>query len=150
MNAVSIPQPYAAALLAGQGPVEHPSWWTDHRGPLLIHAGKRGTGNAPLAEGLACNALLGVVDLVACVRKEHRGADPDEVGYYWVLANPRAFATPFPYNGKLGMFQVADQLVDAALAGVPPAVAGRCPRQPAGGHPARRPGQPKRVGKETA
>jgi hypothetical protein len=90
------------------------------------------------------------MDLVACVRREHHGADPDEVGYYWVLANPRVFATPFPYNGKRGMFQVADQLVAAALAGVLPIVAGRCPRQPAGGHPTGTPGQPKRVGRETA
>jgi hypothetical protein len=150
MNAISIPQPYAAALLAVQGPVEHPSWWTDHRGPLLIHAGKRGPGNAPLAGGLVCNALLGVMDLVACVQKEHRGADPDEASYYWVLANPRAFATPYPYKGKQGMFQVADRLVDAALAGAPPAVAGQDPREPAGGAPTRRPGRPKRAGKETA
>jgi hypothetical protein len=102
-----------------------------------------------LAGGLVSNALLGVIDLVACVRKEHRGADPDEVGYYWVLANPRPFATPFPYNGKRGMFQVADRLVDAVLSGAPPAVAGQCLQPSAGSNRTRRPGRPKRVGKET-
>ena len=127
MNAVSIPQPHAAALLAGPGPVEHPSWWTNHRGPLLIHAGKRVAGNAPPPRDLVCNALLGVVDLVACVRKDHRGADPDEAAYFWVLANPRVFATPYPHNGKPGMLHVADQLVAAALAGVPPRDGGGVP-----------------------
>jgi hypothetical protein len=112
LNAVSIPQPHAAALLAGPGPVEYPAWRTDHRGPLLIHAAKQ-EGKGSAAAGLAYSALLGVVDLVDCVQDAGRG---DEAGYRWVLANPRVFATPVPHNGKQGMFYVSDAAVADALA----------------------------------
>ena len=127
MKVVTLRQPEATAVVLG---VVKQLWRGRslvYRGPLLIHAGKRVAGNAPPPRDLVCNALLGVVDLVACVRKDHRGADPDEAAYFWVLANPRVFATPYPYNGKPGMFQVADQVVAAALAGVPPRDGGGVP-----------------------
>jgi hypothetical protein len=112
MHAVSVPQPDASALLTGPGSVEYPAWKTGYRGLLLIHAAKaEGRGSA--AAGLVCNALLGVVDLVDCVRDDRQG---DEAGYRWVLANPRVFADPVHHNGKVGMFDVSDELVAAALA----------------------------------
>jgi hypothetical protein len=66
---MSIPQPAAAALLAGQEPVKPLAWRTDHRGPLLIHAAKRerGKGSEGPATGAVCNAVIGVVDLADCV-----------------------------------------------------------------------------------
>jgi hypothetical protein len=64
---------------------------------------------------MACNALVGVVELVDCIASEHRGADPDEVEYHWVLANPGVFAHPLPFIGRLGLFLVGDEVVAAAL-----------------------------------
>ena len=118
MLAVSVQYPQAAAILAALGPVPYRFWQTDHRGPLLIHAGRCKAGGAfpRWVEGLAYNAILGVVELTDCVRYDHPGADPDEAGYHWVLAGPRAFASPLPSNGRHGLFQVADAAVADALA----------------------------------
>jgi hypothetical protein len=118
MNAVSIRQPDAAALLAEQEPVSYAGWQTSHRGPLLIHAAKRHTGKDLIHQvpGLVYNAVIGVVDLADCVKDDRHGADPDEVGYIWVLTNPRVFARPFHVNGKVGLFQVSDNSVASELA----------------------------------
>jgi hypothetical protein len=118
LNAVSIQQPDAAALLAEQAPVNYAGWQTSHRGPLLIHAAKRHTGkdSAHEAPGLVYNAVIGVVDLADCVKDDDLGADPDEVGYHWVLTNLRVFACPLHVNGKVGLFQVSDNSVASELA----------------------------------
>jgi hypothetical protein len=118
MQAVSVPQPHASALLTG--PAEYPAWNTGYRGLLLIHAAKpEGKGSAGR---LAHNAFIGVVDLVDCVRDERRDdRRGDEAGYRWVLTNPRVFATPVPHNGRLaGLFQVSDEAVADALATAEP------------------------------
>jgi hypothetical protein len=118
MNAVSIRQPDAAALLSEQEPVNYAGWQTSHRGPLLIHAAKRQTGKvlSHPTPGLVYNAVIGVVDLADCVKDDHLGFDPDEVGYRWVLTNPRVFARPLHVNGKVGLFQVSDNSVASELA----------------------------------
>jgi hypothetical protein len=95
--------------------VEYPAWRTDYRGPLLIHAAKRDGKGSP--EGLACNAIIGVVDLVDCIQDDRPGdRQGDEARYRWLLANPRVFVAPVPHNGKVGMFSVSDDIVAAALA----------------------------------
>ena len=125
MQAVTIAQPLASAVLVRPGPFEHPGWRTDYRGPLLIHAAARGgrrevrrtaVGEIGLSADTEYSALLGVVDLVDCLASGGVDGDPDEVGYVWVLANPRAFAHAIPYTGRLGLFGVADEAVALALA----------------------------------
>jgi len=114
VRAVTIRQPGAAAVFARPGPFQLPAWRTDHRGPLLIHAGKRGRGDPPDGPGsrTAYAALLGVVDLVDCVTV---GA-ADETGYVWVLANPRRFAHPVPHAERgVGLFDVPAVLVAGVL-----------------------------------
>jgi hypothetical protein len=118
MFAVSVEQPQAAAILAALRPATYRFWQTDYRGPLLIHAARRKAGPASpeWVEGLAYNAILGVVELADCLRDDHPGADPDEASYHWVLTDPRAFASPLPYIGRQGLFQIADAAVAGALA----------------------------------
>ncbi len=118
MRAVSIRQPHAATLLTPPGPFEQVGWWTDYRGPLLIHAATRGAGDPPAGRGVSVTygALLGVVDLVDCVQQGRPDGGIDEIGYVWVLANPRPFSRPVPYPGRLGLFEVADTVVAGALA----------------------------------
>ncbi len=122
MYAVTIRQPQAAAVLARPGPFEHRGWETDYRGPLLIHAARWAAGDPPVgrSDGPAYGALLGVVELVDCIVNGRAGGDPDEVGYVWVLANPRTFTSPVPYGGRMGLFLVADAVVAGVLAGLAP------------------------------
>jgi hypothetical protein len=122
--AVTIRQPQAAAVLAGAGPYEFPGWRTDHRGPLLIHAAKRGPGDAPAgrADSPVFGALIGVVHLADCVTTDRAGGGPDEVGYAWVLESPRAFPVPIPYVGRLGLFNVPVEAVAEAMARLRPPV----------------------------
>ena len=102
MNAVSIRQPDAAALLAEQEPASYAGWQTSHRGPLLIHAAKRHPGMdlSHQAPGLVYNPLIGVADLADCVQDDHLGADPDEVGYLWVLTSPVSSPAPSTYTAR--------------------------------------------------
>ena len=117
MYAISIEQPHAATILTGPPPFHYRSWRTDHRGLLLIHVRKPKTPRdlPASARGMACNALVGVVELVDCIESGHPGADPDEVEYLWVLAKPRVFVRPLPYIGRQGLFMVSDEVVAAAL-----------------------------------
>jgi len=118
LPAVSIRQPQASALVAQSGPFEHPAWETEYRGPLLIHAAKRGPGDPPpgRSDSPAYGALVGLVELVDCIRTERDGGGPDEIGYVWVLSHVRAFASPVPYVGRLGLFDVPQAVVAGALA----------------------------------
>ena len=118
MPALSIRQPAAAALVAPPGPFELPGWETDYRGPLLIHASSRGErrparrpGRAP---GVRCPDRPGGPDGLRRHRTHRRR--PDEVGYVWVFANPRPFAHPVPYTGRMGMFHVSEEVVADSLA----------------------------------
>jgi hypothetical protein len=117
LPAVSIRQPQASALVDCPGPFEHPAWETEYRGQLLIHAAKRGAGDPPVgrSDSPAYGALVGVVDLVDCIRTERDGGGPDEVGFVWVLTNARSFSVPVPYVGRLGLFDVPHAVVAGAL-----------------------------------
>jgi len=115
MRAVTIRQPRAGAMFAGPGPFPLPCWWTSHRGPLLIHAAKRVSGDAAAdpAGPPAFGVLLGVVELADCVET----GKADEAGFVWVLTNPRAFARAVPHPGRgIGLFKVPDAVVASALA----------------------------------
>ena len=117
MYAISIEQSYATEILARLRPWPCRFWQTDHRGLLLIHArtpkiAKRVSSSY---QGSRANALVGVVDLVDCITPTRPGNDPDEVEYHWLLANPRTFAKPLPYAGRLGLFLVSERVVAAAM-----------------------------------
>src|SRR5262245_5741551 len=112
MLALSIRQPFAAAIFAGLKPLEYRTWPTEHRGPLLIHASARRPSPADLEDfpdlegaDLPTRVLLGVVQLVDCELGMEALLDGGKVisdpEYWWHLANPRAFAVPIPYKGRL-------------------------------------------------
>lgn len=117
MYAISLEQSQATEILARLRPWPCRFWQTDHRGLLLIHARtpKRVKGVSASYQGSRANALVGVVDLMDCITSTRPGDDPDEVEYHWLLANPRTFAQPLPYGGRLGLFLVSENVVDAAL-----------------------------------
>src|SRR5580704_17656926 len=102
MKALSIHQPWAWAILHAGKTVENRTWPTRYRGPLLIHASKARSSYdrgaqidwaqaygvaSPPWEGLVVGALVGVVDLVECLRASQGTANPLVEGpVCWVLS----------------------------------------------------------------
>ncbi len=113
------------------------SWKTQHRGPLLIHAGLRFPEEARalcqlnpirdlLAKGgyqfpsdLPLGALLGSVRLDDCLPAEQvLFESPDDVTlplgdcrpgqWAWQMSCPERWSAPVPYQGKLGLFEIVD------------------------------------------
>lgn len=127
MRTLSVQQPWAYAIVHGTKRVENRAWYTDYRGPLLIHAGKTyQTGveyeihaDSPEVdiEGMRRStrgAVVGVCQIVACVRAH--AVAPDQriwAGGPWcfVLEDVRALAIPIPFRGQLGFFDVPDSLL---------------------------------------
>lgn len=131
MRAVSVHQPWAWAILHAGKVFENRTWRTRHRGPLLIHASKSTSGlghwhaeewegqfgcELPRRADLAFRALVGIVDVIDCVRiedvpRDHPGRRWAEGPWCWVLANPRPFAEPIPYRGRQLLFEVPDEVL---------------------------------------
>ncbi len=142
MRCLTVCEPYALAISWGVKHVENRTWPTNHRGPLLIHAGKSKDWLDTLSaaesdELLACcrknnitdldaelrfGQIVGVVDVVACVTMQHvREHDRTGTAWHsgpwcWVLANARRFSVGIPYLGSQGLFNVPDGLVERSLA----------------------------------
>ncbi len=128
MKALSIRQPWAWLILnaehyAQPKRIENRTWRAKHRGPLLIHAagqydheGHRAILKArpdlvhviPTEDLIGRGGLVGVVEMVDCVDESN---SPWFIGPHgFVLARPASF--PFiPMPGKLGLFDVAEELV---------------------------------------
>jgi len=125
MQALSIKQPWAWAILAGHKRVENRTWTTDYRGPLAIHAGLQEDpeGYRLLAElgidvpdDLPRGAILGTVDLLGVVRvpdcpmlldTHDLADDPFATGpFCWILGSPQALTVPITCRGRLGLFEV--------------------------------------------
>jgi len=83
LMALSVCQPWAWLIVNGLKNVAHRSWWTRHRGPLLIHASQSTTsitfdvldeltdefGIKILPHEFQVGGIVGVVDVVDCVEK---------------------------------------------------------------------------------
>jgi hypothetical protein len=112
MKTLSIQQPWAWAILHAGKDIENRNWYTNIRGRVLIHAGKRldqegldylrfaGIKTPPTFE---LGGIVGSVEIVDCVRKS------DSKWFYglfgFVLKDPR----PLPFmavRGQLGFFEV--------------------------------------------
>jgi hypothetical protein len=77
---------------------------------------ERYPGELPAWEDLTKGAVLGVVDLVDCLKigDPKLPASPWVEGpWCFVLAYPRPFATPIPFSGALNLFEVSDHYLPA-------------------------------------
>ncbi len=154
MKALSIRQPWAELILQGRKTIELRTWNTSYRGQVVIHAGQqvkeehcRAYGLDP--EELVRGALVGTVEIVDVIAfnedsynahaSEHLrlGKWPGDV-LGWRLANPVRFETPIPMRGRLGLFDVPEEVLQGAsvpayLAPLPtpkPQPAGYDPQKP--------------------
>lgn len=134
MKALSLSRPWTTFVLRHGKNVENRTWTTAYRGPLVIHgaqswdasAGLWATAHvgrtAVLTRGSADHptGLLGIVELTSMCLAGLRGercdcgpwAMPEQA--HWRLADPRPFAEPVPYRGRLGLWTVPDELVPLA------------------------------------
>lgn len=110
MKAITIKQPWAWAIVFDEKDIENRSWYTNYRGPLLIHAGAGYRADVSLPKGrqapprdeLDFSAILGVVDLVDVVERSRSPWFTGEYGF--VLKNRRALSKPIPCKGKLRLW----------------------------------------------
>ena len=134
MRCISLWQPWASAVALGLKTIETRHWSTRYSGPLAIHAAKRWTADvredaATLAAAYDARlatpplgVIVAVARLVRCEQTERilaRGISPmeEDFGNYgpgrfgWILDDVRAFATPIPFRGAQGLFDVPDDLI---------------------------------------
>ena len=129
IQALSVKQPWAYAILRLGKNVENRTWWTPYRGDLVIHAPKTrddrhsyhaireimqaGMGIPAWHEDellQELGAIVGVVELVDVVQR-HQGSrwaeTPDRLGrpYHWLLRNPRVLPEPIPARGFQGLWE---------------------------------------------
>lgn len=120
VKCLSIKQPYAWLIMAGYKDVENRTWRTHYRGPLLVHAGLTFAKNVafggesgiflpPDFFGFARGAVIGRVDLIDCVMG-HQSRWAATGCYHWVMSQPVLFDSPIPYKGRLGLFEVPDEI----------------------------------------
>ena len=130
MKALVIRQPWADLVVDGHKDVENRSWSTAYRGPILILAGKArdkqaswDAGALALRQGIATpaptvfGAIIGVVDLVDITEGACASKWAEAGKRHWRIANARRFASPIAYTGRLGLFDVPDDVGAAALKG---------------------------------
>lgn len=124
MKCLAVQQPFAHLLGSGAKRIENRTWGTSYRGPVLIHASKAQPSrecldrwfNLPVT--LPLGAIVAVVELVDVVRpggyRRHEfERDPHaEPGFvWWVFEQARALTEPIPMQGRLGLYDVPDQVL---------------------------------------
>lgn len=125
MKALSIQQPWPYAIFHLGKNVENRTWQLRMQVPFdcLIHAGKTfdlDSLQVLAAQGYAIQrsecvqgALLGLVTITGCIVRPRTEAE-----HLWfcgpfgfTLANARLFEKPIPFKGRLGFFDVPDELL---------------------------------------
>jgi len=116
LKALSIRQPWAGLIMDGIKVVENRSRRTGFRGRILVHAGLRPDLGPEVLRLLLgrhqahYGALIGTVEITDCIRGSTspwalRGMR------HWVLSDARPLRLPIPFKGKLGFFEVPDELL---------------------------------------
>ncbi|MHB1500787.1 MAG: ASCH domain-containing protein [Candidatus Dormibacteria bacterium] len=116
MKAPSVRQPWAGLIVDGVEDVENRSRPTSFRKRICVHAGLEpdlGPGVLRLSRHQTdYGAVIGTVEIIDCARGSKsplalRGM------WHWVLADARPLRRPVPFPGKLGFFEVPDELLPA-------------------------------------
>jgi hypothetical protein len=131
MKALSIRQPWCWAILNAGKDVENRDWFRQFRGRIAIHAAKGMTASefksanmfirrvsgvwCPAPQTIKRGAIVGTVEIVGCVRQSNSAWFQGEYGF--VLREPIALATPIPYKGALGFWDVPAEIEQLIAAG---------------------------------
>jgi hypothetical protein len=138
IRALSVRQPWAAAIAHLGKTVENRSWPTNHRGPVAIHASAALDEYADHAVQRICDitgrtpkdvlahdvrgAIVAIVDITGCHQHtcprhpcDHAGAPicapwADRGQWHWELADTRPLPQPIPARGRLGLWPVPEPI----------------------------------------
>jgi hypothetical protein len=139
-KAISLTQPWATLVVIGAKHYETRSWFTGHRGPLIIHASKGFPSDCralaktepfrrclQLAgynhpDDLPIGALVGRAIMSECMstihatggvqnwEQERQFGDFSPGRYAWLFVKPARIASPIPCAGKLGLWNTTEDL----------------------------------------
>lgn len=104
MKALSIKEPWLSMIIAGTKTIETRTWYTDHRGDLLLVGCKCPVGQ--FSGVMAC--VVNLVDCRAMTVSDAILAQCDFYdGYSWVLEDVRC-VSPRPIRGQQRLYWVND------------------------------------------
>lgn len=103
MKALSVKQPWANMIAAGEKTIETRKWYTPYRGPLLIVSSKT-------PRIYPAGFAIAVANLVDCRPMTRADQERSRCEFYagaysWVLADIKKIR-PFAVRGYLGIFEV--------------------------------------------
>jgi hypothetical protein len=112
MKALSVKQPFASWLIEGIKLAEHRTYPAKFRGDVVIHSSKLPDAEFCFEYGLDLSksdlfpfgCLLGIVEIYDCI----------DLGlgiFAWKVRNPRLFIVPVPMKGRLGFWDVEDEII---------------------------------------
>jgi hypothetical protein len=106
VKALTVRQPWAELIVAGEKDVENRTWRMKHPELIAIHAGLGfDQHNPPIRRKLDAGAIIGVVEVVECVEgSKSPWALPGN--WHWLLTGARRLSKPIPYRGSLGLWTV--------------------------------------------
>lgn len=126
-KALTIHQPYASFIRDGVKLVENRDWFTYHRGPLLIHAGKKNPGISKASlSSYPLGAIIAIVDMYDCVHIDtinsnsewsHIASHTHTHGpYCFLLRGVQAFSKPIECRGFQGLwnYEITPSEIDIA------------------------------------
>jgi len=121
MKALTVRQPYAEAIAAGDKTIEVRSRPTKHRGALAIHAAKSiASGySREECEGLPLGSVVCVVEVIDCRPLSRADLGKARVSegfrtqgkFAWVLESPRR-VVPFATRGQLNLWNLPDDSIE--------------------------------------
>ncbi|WP_051838600.1 ASCH domain-containing protein [Streptomyces sp. NRRL WC-3742] len=117
--ALTIRQPWLAAILAGDKRVENRSWPTKHRGLVVLHAARalardgqadplvRAALARPGAPALTTGAIVATASITDCHRDTGCCRPWGLPGlWHWTIEEVHALADPIPAAGRLGLWRL--------------------------------------------
>jgi hypothetical protein len=128
MKVLSVKNPWAYLIICGFDfgselgglkikDVENRTWYTDYRGPLLIHCSKKFDNNAwwdMRPHGVSWKDynghIIGKVNLVDCVQ-DSKSLWAEKGLWHWVLKDPMP-CKPIPAKGSLGLWEYAGEIIE--------------------------------------
>ncbi|MFJ4192098.1 hypothetical protein [Kitasatospora sp. NPDC089509] len=119
LPALTIRQPWLAAIIAGDKAIENRSWPTKHRGPVVLHAARalardgqadplvRAVLARPGAPALMTGALVATARITDCHRDTGCCRPWGLPGlWHWTLTDVQALPDPIPAAGRLGLWRL--------------------------------------------